>query len=633
MVYPARGAWLTRNVTEGFTFTPTLDSILISQEMPDLVAAYNCRAVDQGDGWTFSVEDEVRVTFAGGRIFAGHLKSVTEDRLEETGARCWDLEAQDFTAKLGDALIRRRKKRKRENARRRVRWILRSLGRHGVWTLADQDLSNVPTDEDMEPYDYFGASVDEAVAHVAEELRMHHFVDLDNAFQMIRNEAVTAPFDLDNEAPDLVDTFPFREWRNTSDSVELANAVLVEPEKRKHSRWVKDATSIDDYERQERFISDSNIHRPTQATKLGNRTLNEVKDPDVEGALVTYEPGLQAGMKVHVREQLWDHDYDRYIRGVDIRAVDPHDGSGEAHLKTTATIARSWKKRRKPDRHGINRVARRRPGQTTDTDPWPLDRFSRVVAPPTMIAGAAIGTALNTYRARRGYSRWEEDQGFAWVSNPSVKYAGSYVGEWYHTLASGAPWYVARVTFRGWVEWETWWSFVMPAHPASMAGVEVTLTTFGLDRSGVTGERGLDVVVATSAPTDTRQGTLVGHLPADAAPHALVIPGTLIPAAGQTLWVGVQAGWTAQLGTFVVHPWQWPYWSGANDSGRCQVTLDARGWMTWSVTGDSMGAADAPDGAPYEGGARGRCRRLAHVRGRWVRLRRLGWGPGHLSGR
>jgi hypothetical protein len=133
--YHSRGAWRFRNVTRAFGFWPTLESVAIAAEHPDMVSAFTCRVVDADSTLAFAVEDEVVVTFRGERVWAGHLKSVGQDQLSEVGPRAWDLAGQDYTAKLDDAVVRRRAKRKKESARRRIRWLVRCLERR-VWALA-----------------------------------------------------------------------------------------------------------------------------------------------------------------------------------------------------------------------------------------------------------------------------------------------------------------------------------------------------------------------------------------------------------------------------------------------------------------------------------------------------------------
>jgi hypothetical protein len=596
MTYPSRGAWVFRNVTRGFDFTPTLESIGIDQEYPDMTASLGCRVVDLGDGWVFDVEDEVRVSWGGQRIFAGHLKTVTEDQDEEGGPRAWVLEGQDYTAKLEDALVRRRRKRKREKAKRRVRWLLRCLQRKGIWDLDGQDLTHIP-DEYVEAYDYFGATVGEALSHIADELRLHFYIDLDNVFQMYRSDQVAAPFGLDNDAPDYASTFPFREYARSRDSVELANAILAEPEKRKHARWVKDSTSIVAYGRQERFVSDSNLHRAKQARNLGNRTLASTKDPQVDGSLVVWEPGIWGGMTVHVTEALWSRDEDVFVTAASLEAVDPHDADGVAYLKTTLSFDERRRRRGRGSRDSVNKLARHRKG-VMDVDLHVLDDFGRVVSPPALVEGSVWG-ALGTYQASKGEDPDGNAIPFA-VGSAAIKQASSYIGSWYKawtTEPCGCP--GLENCFMGWKDIERWYHATVPAVPGDMAGARLDIPT-GQSWSGV-GSLGARVVVRSSQPTDTWQGSVVGYLTGTQGGSVLV-PGALIPAAGGTLHVGFQANWNCAYDSTACG-WQWPFTTGAGNSGRYfPGSTPTLTWMTYDDTEQQMGAIAASAREPWEGG-------------------------------
>lgn len=605
MSYPERGAWRFRNVTKSFQFWPTLDSIGISQEYPDMTATLSCRVVDPDSSLTFSVEDEVRVFFqkhgkAEVRIWAGHLKTVTQDREDEFGPRTWVLDGQDYTAKLSDALVHRRRKRKREKAIRRVRWILRQLDRR-IWTLSSKDLSDIP-DSFVEKYDYYGASVDEALAHVDDELRLHHFIDLYNGFRMYRQDKVLAPFSLNNDTPDYTSSFPFREYSRAEDSVELANAILVEPEKRKHSRWAKDKTSIAAYKRQERFVSDANIHRPAQAKKVANRELADTKDPALEGRMVVWEPGIYAGMDVNVTEALWGASEKVFVERVDISAVDPHDDDGEAYLRSELTWTRSRRKKRKGGgvKKGLNKVARLRKADTSDVDDHTLDSFDRIVSPPSTIAGDAVGAGWTPYNMQ-----WGE-----------LGLAPGGPGPWGPALSAGTTWPIAEsgqynsswpfvacgVGFGAWSGWsfsEAWYKMVVPAHPVGMAGMRFDATLgYG---SGVA--TGLFVKVMSEAPSAGGQGSMAGFVPAATTTSILI---TQIPAEGGELWVGFAPSWSPDLDispyVCVTSPWR-PMFTGERDSGRVSgVTLGSATWELLDAGDTDYGSIASDPTAPWEGG-------------------------------
>lgn len=601
--YPTRGPWVFHSISRDFTFWPTLESISISQEHPEAVANLTCRVVDQNNEFVFVVEDELEATFNGDRIWAGILTGVAEDQLSEFGPRVWEITGEDYTTKLDDAIVRRRTKRKREKVRRRIRWLLRWL-KPAIWTLDGREI-DVP-DTYIEKYDYFGNSVREALQQVADELRLFFYVDLDNTFHMFRTEILAAPFGLDNEAPDYVGTFPFGQFRREYDSVDLQNAVLVEPEKRRHSRWSKDTTSITAYGRQERFISDSNLGKPQQAVNVGERAIAQNKDPQEEDTLRVWEPGLRAGMRVALREVLWDHDENRIIKSVEIVAVDPHDDAGDAYLFSDLTLT---DRRPARNRQGAgNKRGRVRHGKPANTDPRNLDDFTDDVAEPTIAEGTEIVSSIgNPYTVRRGVDLDGNDDGPITDDNPYLLFVQSSLGH--------EPAYDAPNTHRGWWEGEAWYSFTIPAHPASMAGIRVPAASlFSAQGYTASGSATVEMVVRSSAPTDIRQGTAVGIFQIGSTPD-IDIPGGLIPSAGGELWVGFRPGWQAHYGAEVTGYFQWPYAMNSSQtdedgdpyggySGRIlsPIIIGSATWLVYSSAGGDLGTADTPDKAPFEGG-------------------------------
>jgi hypothetical protein len=245
-----------------------------------------------------------------------------------------------------------------------------------------------------------------------------------------------------------------------------------------------------------------------------------------------------------------------------------------------------------------------------DTRTVRLDDFARVVDPPSWEAGDSITASITERPASKGVNVDGVAQSFTLAAGGVAK-VGSYVGDWYKTIS--APDYACSYPegdFRGWWDREVWGQITIPAHPTGMAGATVTVKGFGADGSGygaggLAATAGLDVVVMSSQPTDTWQGTPVGHIPVDDADHDVFVPGSLIPAAGGSLWVGVRAGWSSEhdsAGPYCSFP-LWPYDSGIGNSGKCLASISGAAWATWIVEGDSLGSLVTPDeDGPWEGG-------------------------------
>ena len=626
MAYPSRGAWAFRNISRDFTFYPVLTSISIVQEHPEMLANFDCEVEDEAAALFFDNEDRAEVTFRGVGIWRGHLKAFMEDSVGGAELqRKWVLSGQDYTAKLDDAIVRRRTKRKREKAKRRIRWLL-SYMRPNIWALDGIDLSGVP-DRFVEGYEYWGSTVREGLQHVADELRLFFYIDFDNVFHMFRTETISAPFALDNVTPDYASTFPFRSWTHEEESTDLGNAFLVAPEKPKDARWTRDATSIAAYGRQERFIQDSELGGPIAAENVGARAIAQSADPTEDSSLICWEPGLVAGMTVHVVEGLWGHDFSRIVQAVEMRAVDPHDESGEAYLETTVSLTdrRNVRGRGKGGsvKDAVNKNTRRTP--VASPDPYRLTRFDYVATPPAVTDGAAIPGLLlaGSVRLTRTHGETPTTVGPWW--QPGVYNTPcSYLGEWYNGHTTRPSWTGCSGlvnAFTGYRQDEVWWKVVVPAHPANIAGISLSVA------AGVAGTPAhgpgygevmpLEIVAVGLAPgANLRMGTPIGELMAGET-KALVIPAGLIPAEGGELYIGARTKWespTKDEQDAYACGWTWPKMSHAYDldsaarpycgySGEIGVnTPTGLKWLTWDAAAADLGTIDAVTNAPWEGG-------------------------------
>lgn len=630
MPYPNRGAWRFYNLDRSFEFWPRLDSISIVAEHPTGLATLDCNValVGVNAAAVFDVEDECEATFNGEAIWRGHLKGRTEDSTVTQGPKVLVLSGHDYTAKLGDAIVRRRQKRKKETVRRRVKWLLKQL-RSNIWVLAGTDLSGLPAgNPTVEAYDYYGMTVTEALDHVAAELRLFFYVDLDNVFHIFRNDLYAAPFGLDNSgSADLSTTFPFREWEYERDSTELANATLVEPEKRPDSRWTRDGTSVAAYGRQESFITDSSLGGPIAAGNVGARAIAEYADPTEEARLICWEPGLFPGQVVHITEDQWTHDFDRIVERVEIRAVDPHDDEGVAYLESTVTVVD--RRRAKVGGGGGGGGGGNKGPNTTpkdqpvDTTPYPLDDFDRVVAPPTISDGAVIaGIALaGQMRLTRTHGETPVWLGPDWVAGANGE-VGSYLGSWYNGHTSRPTWTACaglNNAFTGYKEIETWYELVVSAYPGDAAGIKVTFeagTPGGVQGPGYGEVAPIEVVASSVQPDDMRQGFVVGELMAGQS-GTFTVPMGAVPTAGSKLYIGYRTKWEADAKNAdfdYACGWTWPFMCNsytldnhgteyAGHSGEVGQILPADAtWQVWDAAAADLGSLPADPDAPWEGG-------------------------------
>lgn len=519
MAYPTRVTWQFRNVSQDEDFWPLLDSIEIQDTNQQDVATFSCEVVDPDLAITIEDEDEVWVKADGVKVFGGRIKTLTTAYRSEVGPRTYQLEAQDFTARLDDSVIDHPKSRATESADDRLAWILTFLN----FSITTGGV-NLPA-EDAEKGDFDGMTVREALDSLADELRLSYYVDYEKDLHMFRTETVTAPFLLDNDAPDYATAFPFREWDGeTQDSVELANATLVMGDKRR--AWVESAGSIATWGRQERSLQDSELVTTSQIQNAGLRANAENDQPVIEGHFVCHEPGLQAGMTIHLTAAEWPDITDavRILTEVSITAVDPLDDEGLAYLRTEVTY--SDRRRARPYRHP------RHPKHPDVEDGDPIT-FSRY-AYQYRVGRLGLAAAFH-------YESIPDDYQFAGPGGPIHREVTQ------NSHPHNIPWTagVCALGLGGWGGYaieEVWWGF----NPGDLLGTVGIRVTVELDN-----EEGfrtdLMVGIATDPPTPyvQRDFTEFTRIPAQPGTVTFVVPASVLtPSADQFLCFA--AAWDAQ---------------------------------------------------------------------------------------
>jgi len=610
-VGPSRGGWQFRCVPrsgDAFDFYPTLESIEITDARPEDAATFSCEVVDENNTLVFQVEDKVWVKFDGIRVFAGHIKRRGRGQESEVGPRTFLLEAQDYTAKLDDSVITRKKDRKRETIRKRLRWVYKHLN-FGM----DLDLSGVPTDEYVEPANYHGQTCLEAFESIASDRSLFMDVDFDDdedgspTLSFFRTITAVAQFDLDNSAPDFSDTYPYREFVDFDDSQDLATMVYVIPEKEAEAKWSYDATQKALYGWQQSSLTDTSLKGPKGARRIGGKFLSEFDQPLTDGNCVVHEPGLRTGAKVHIVNALWGLDYDRYITSVVTTAVDPHDDAGDAYLRSYIEFSDRRKVHRRPSRPIRGDIA-------VPTDPEPTLDDWPTIAPPTQSDGDPITLVLaGTMTHSRDH--WD-------VSNYQDPYWTSLLGktgsQWLRSHLNGYQSWVGKVSwstcgglnnhFGGFSENEVWMRCLMPAIPSGAAGIEfdmpISNSLGGVQGPGYAEVGAVEIVASAAQPTTMREGTAVG-LGYRNSTVTVTVPADLLPAEGDYLYVGYRTSWHAST---VSNPYahacgfNWPFMSNSyqkdqggieylGQSGRIRVgaTSITGVWKVWDGTEPVLG--------------------------------------------
>jgi len=608
-VGPSRGGWQFRNATRGFDFTPTLESIQITQSNPEDVATFTCEVVDADNTLVFQPEDKVWVKFDGLRQFAGHIKRRGRDQESEVGPRSYQLECQDYTAKADDSVITRKKDRKKEGIHKRLRWVHSNLNFE-----VNLDLSGVPNDEKVEASNYHGLTTLEAFEHIASETSLYMEMDFDDdedgvpTLSFFRTITASAVFALDNEAPDFAATFPYREFIDWDDSSDLATMVYVIPEKEQDAKWVVDTTQRALYGWQQSSLTDTSLKGPKGAVRIGGKFLDEFDQPLTEGECVVHEPGLRSGAKVHIVNALWGLDYDRYITSVSITAVDPHDAEGEAYLRSHITFSDRRKVRRRPSRPV-------RGDLSIPTDPEPTLADWTPVAPPTQSDGDPI-SLVYAGKISHGRPHYDVTTYFAPAWSTGGDSLRSHLSG-YTPFTSWPSWVSCpsyNNSFQGFTENELWMKATMPDPiPTDAAGIEfvmsVSASSGGVQGPGY-GEVGFVEIVALNAqPTAMRLGTVIGTAYRGQS-VTVTVPADLLPGAGEDLYVGYRTGWhtTGQADPYAYScGFSWPFMSDSyekdNDgteyqgrSGRIGVGTNSQSgtWKVWDASAPTLG--ETPQG-------------------------------------
>jgi len=435
----------------------------------------------------------------------------------------------------------------------------------------------------LDPATYDGMTVREALDQVADEARCHYYVDFDADLHLARDEVVSAPFALDDTAPDYSTSFPYTEYRRARDSTDLATAVYVQGES--DQSWVTDSGAIAAYGRQERAVNDGDLKTATQRTRAGDRALAEQAAPVVDGSLVCWEPGLRGGMKAGLVNDLWGLDVTIVLVSVDISAVDPHDEDGEAYLRCEVRF-RDRRKRHASHRDVTNRNTRKRKA-AADGD-----------------ADIADGTTLAVSNRQSVHDSLLEDD-WNGLFTAGAPYVGSWVSQNTAYTVSGCP-LGGGLWGPGGVTWEAWYT-VTASGTDGILGARVEIGALG-SVLGVADGGSFLVGWANVAPSHLGDFVVIGTI-TDAG-GIVYVPGSLIIDGGTNHLVIALAwraasGW-AVCGTYITSEFGGPVVGGEANSGR--ATAPSTGSITVTTlvaSGSGRTAWVSPAGAGDADGTNG----------------------------
>lgn len=312
--------WRFKNVTKSNAlFWPLLTSVTINNEQPCDLATLNATIVDEDADIALDNKDEIVVEFAADnstyvRIFAGDLNQSTLRDMGRSDPRVYDIRVQDYTKRLGDNVIDQ-KRDVEESVTSRVNWIM-GHSTQGITTGGVASISDV-----MDPTDYRGVSVKDALEQVAGEVGASFYVDFDKELQFfVTPPAVSAPFDLTQFGASPPTSYSYWDFSQPTNSDDYAEGVYVQGDGVFAWRGTQGTY--------ERAYSNPNIKTLRKAQRVGDRILADLSQNLRTVNLHLMQPGLAPMQTVHLTHPTWDIDDDFIVQSVTIDAVDPNDDDG-----------------------------------------------------------------------------------------------------------------------------------------------------------------------------------------------------------------------------------------------------------------------------------------------------------------
>lgn len=230
---------------------------------------------------------------------------------------------------------------------------------------------------------------------------------------------------------------------------------------------------------------------------------------------------------------------------------------------------------------------------------WLVDDFDRDQPTPTITAGSAWPGFPVRYQADVGIAYdGETEIPFSLIQEINAVLGGevaSFIGDPPAAMAFNHPnndcgGFAFKIA--GWHEKVTYYAITVPEVPGDVAGATIQLNyAFTFGTGTVAAERGFRVTVQSVEPTTVRGGTGIGYIPGDGSTATIFIPSHLIPDEGQTMWIGVEPQWRADLDGAVCS-FNWPYNTNAGDSGWAFVEWGGgtfATWQTWTSPSFDMG--------------------------------------------
>jgi len=272
------------------------------------------------------IEDEAT------RLFGGHIAF-----LEDTHGgrfRNWRIRASDYTLRLEEIVVQSQS------------WVVNTpddtiiAELFAAW-LPEIDATTYVDNlrNDMPAMEFEAVNVREAMDHICRKTGGMYYVDFYRRLHYFSaDEGVDAPFYLSTE-PDMVNSFPYEEFKRNRDATKLINRVLVVGDE--ISVWRENAASIAFYGGDpdgvfEGILRDDNIKTIPDANAYGDWYVERHGWGTGEPECLTRRAGLRAGMRIRLVNSVWGIDQNYSVRRVVIECtggVEPGDPQYRVRLQ------------------------------------------------------------------------------------------------------------------------------------------------------------------------------------------------------------------------------------------------------------------------------------------------------------
>lgn len=318
-------AWTLTDVTTAVNLTAETDaqSVTIAHRAYAETSRLTARIIDEAGTLTLATEHEITLTDGGVTAFAGYIRVCKKADRGVSTQRVYEIEAQDYTTALGDDVIDSASglRANGESDKARIAALGTAFGTRGIsfGTASVVQLRAVMPDQDFR-----GLNLHQALSEICKITGGSFYVGFDKVLHYFNSEALSAPFNL-SDAPNGSTTFGFDNFSLTDDTVQYVNAVYVVGTD--IADWRPSAAAVATLRAagtlRAMVVTNPEVIDSTTLALVGDAVLAQYGAVRKPSSLVTYQPGLRAGMTVQITHAGWGVSAATYrIASIEAQPVD-----------------------------------------------------------------------------------------------------------------------------------------------------------------------------------------------------------------------------------------------------------------------------------------------------------------------